>query len=149
MTQKQKTPVTVSTIVEVTERAVCIDVIVIPCSRNNTLILSPKDASLSRTSSMVCLTLETYVWVFFQFCDSISSIVCFTAFKSSSLLYIATFVFRISRIILNFFYFFAILFYAFILRYYLTVDPVWFVRFYHSLKFITYQDQYFVIFLVF
>ena len=57
-----KTPSMARTIVAmVIERAVRIEIIVVPCSLNRVPILSAKDASLSRTFSMVCLILETCV----------------------------------------------------------------------------------------
>ena len=75
-----------SAIVEmVIERAVSIEKIVIPCSRNKAVILSAKDVFLSRTFSRVCLILATCVRRSFQFCDNISSLACFSVFKSSNL----------------------------------------------------------------
>ena len=57
-----KTPVIASAIVEmVIERAVRIENMVIPCSRNKAQILSDKDAFLLRTFSRVCLVLATCV----------------------------------------------------------------------------------------
>ena len=81
-----KTPVIASIIVEIiSERAVSIENIVIPCSRNRVLILTPKDVFLSRTFSRVCLILATCVWRSFRFCDSISILACFSVFKPSNL----------------------------------------------------------------
>ena len=45
----------------VMDRAVSIENMVMPCSRNKVQILSAKDASLSRTFSRVCLILATCV----------------------------------------------------------------------------------------
>ena len=57
-----KTPVIETAIVNmIIERAVSIDSIVIPCSRNKIQTLSAKDASLSGIFSMICLILATYV----------------------------------------------------------------------------------------
>ena len=57
-----KTPVMTRTIVEmVIERAVSIENMVIPCSRNKVRIISVNDTSLSRTFSRVCLILATCV----------------------------------------------------------------------------------------
>ena len=57
-----KTPVKASTIVEmVIERAVTIEKIVVPCSRNKVQNLSAKDVFLSKTFSRVCLILATCV----------------------------------------------------------------------------------------
>ena len=57
-----KTPVKASTIVEmVIERAVTIEKIVVPCSRNKVRNLSAKDVFLSKTFSRVCLILATCV----------------------------------------------------------------------------------------
>ena len=57
-----KTPVMASTIVEmVIERAVSIENMVMPCSRNKVQILSTEDVFLSITFSRVCLILATYV----------------------------------------------------------------------------------------
>ena len=57
-----KTPVIASTIVElVIERAVSIEKIVIPCSRNKVRIFSADDLFLSRTFYRVCLILVTCV----------------------------------------------------------------------------------------
>ena len=57
-----KTPVIARTIVEmVIERAVRIENMVMPCSRNKARILSVKDVFLSRTFSRVCLILGTCV----------------------------------------------------------------------------------------
>ena len=78
-----KTPVIASTIVEIViERAVSIENIVIPCSRKRVRILSAKDVFWSRTFSMVCLILATWIWRSSRFCDSISSLACFSVFKS-------------------------------------------------------------------
>ena len=53
-----KTPVIICATVEmVIERAVIIDIIVIPCSRNKVQNFSFKNPYLSRTFSMVCLIL--------------------------------------------------------------------------------------------
>ena len=55
-------PVMARTIVAmVIERAVSIEAMVMPCSLNRVRILSAKDASLSRTFSIVCLILATCV----------------------------------------------------------------------------------------
>ena len=57
-----KTLVIVNTVIKmVIERALIIENIVKPCSRNKVRILSIKDASLSRTFLMVCLILATCV----------------------------------------------------------------------------------------
>ena len=57
-----KAPVMARTIVEIViERAVSIENMVIPCSRNKVRILSAKDVSLSRTFSRVCLILAICV----------------------------------------------------------------------------------------
>ena len=58
-------------------------VMVIPCSWNKVQILSAKDVFLSRTFSRICLILATCVWRYFRFCDSISSLACFSVFRSS------------------------------------------------------------------
>ena len=81
-----KTPVMARKIVEILiERAVSFESIVIPCYLNKVRILSANDASLSRTFSRVCLILATWVWRSFQFCESISSLACFSVFYFSSL----------------------------------------------------------------
>ena len=57
-----KAPVIARTIVEmVIERAVRIENMVMPCSRNKVRILSAKDVFLSRTFSRICLILATCV----------------------------------------------------------------------------------------
>ena len=57
-----ETPVMMRTIVAmVTEKAVNIEKMVMPCSLNKIQILSARDVSLSRTFSMVCLILATCV----------------------------------------------------------------------------------------
>ena len=57
-----KTPSMARTIVAMfIERVISIEKIVMPCSLNRVRILSAKDTSLSRTFSMVCLILATYV----------------------------------------------------------------------------------------
>ena len=57
-----KTLVMPRIIVEIVmDRAVSIENMVMPCSRNKVRILSAKDASLSRTFSRVCLILATCV----------------------------------------------------------------------------------------
>ena len=57
-----KTLVMPRIIVEIVmDRAVSIENMVMPCSRNKVQILSAKDASLSRTFSRVCLILATCV----------------------------------------------------------------------------------------
>ena len=59
------------------ERAVRIDIIVIPCLWNKGRILSTNDVSLPKTFSMVCLILATCAWICFRFCDGISGFACF------------------------------------------------------------------------
>ena len=55
-------PVMTRTIVAIViDRAVRIENMLMPCSLNRVRILSAKDASLSRTFSMVCLILETFI----------------------------------------------------------------------------------------
>ena len=81
-----KTPVIARTIFEIViESAVSIENSVMPCSRNKVRIVSANDVFWSRTFSKVCLILATCVWRSFQFCDSISSLACFSVFKSSNL----------------------------------------------------------------
>ena len=79
-------PVMKRTIVAmVIDRAASFEGMVIPRSLNRVGILSAKDASLSRTFSSVCLILATCVSRSFRFCDSISSLACFSVFRSSNL----------------------------------------------------------------
>ena len=74
------------TIVEIViEKAVNIENMVMPCSRNRARIISANDVFLSRTFSRVFLTLATCVRRSFRFCDSISSLAFFSVFKSSNL----------------------------------------------------------------
>ena len=81
-----KTPIMAMTIAQIViERAVSIENIVIPCPRKKVRILSANDVFWSKTFSMVCLILATCVWRSFRYCDSISSLACFSVFKSSSL----------------------------------------------------------------
>ena len=81
-----KPPSMARTIVEIVmDWAVRIEAIVKPCSLNRIRILSARDISLSRTFSRVCLILATCVWRSFRFCDSISSLVCFSVFRSCNL----------------------------------------------------------------
>ena len=57
-----KTPVIARTIFEIViEKAIKIEKVVMPCSLNRVQILSNKDASLSRTFSIVCLILATCI----------------------------------------------------------------------------------------
>ena len=94
----RKTPVIGRTIVEkVIQRAVRIENIVIPCSRNKVRIHSAKDVFWSRTFSWVCLTLATCVWRSFLFCDNISNLACFSVFKLSNLSCITVFVYQNKR----------------------------------------------------
>ena len=73
-----KTPVIARTIVEIViEKAVNIENMVMPCSRNRVRIISANDVFLSRTFSRVFLTLATCVRRSFRFCDSISSLAFF------------------------------------------------------------------------
>ena len=69
----------------VIESAVRIGNMVVPCSRNKARIVSAKDVFLSRNFSRFCLILATCVWRSFRFYYSISSLACFSVFKSSNL----------------------------------------------------------------
>ena len=81
-----KTPVMARTIIEIViEKAVSIENIVMPCSRNKVRIPSVRDVSLSRTFAMVYLILATCIWRSCRFCDNVSSLACFSVFKSSNL----------------------------------------------------------------
>ena len=145
-----KTPVKASTIVEmVIERAVTIEKIVVPCSRNKVRNLSAKDVFLSKTFSRVCLILATCVWRSFRFCDSISNLACFSVFKSSNLsLYsclcssesVGSFS-TSSNFLVSLFMRFLI---SLNFECYLRVHPVFFVKPYRSLKILACQGQHFV-----
>ena len=92
-----KWPITESTIVAITaKKAESVEIIVIIYSRSKiqilsgkdvllSKILSGKDVLLSKTFSRVSLFLTTWVWRSFRFCDSISSLACFSVFKPSNL----------------------------------------------------------------
>ena len=81
-----KTPVIARKIVEmVIKRVVNIDFTVVPCSRKKVRIPSAKDWFLSRSFSMICLILVTWVWNFFGVCDSISNLAFCSVFNSSIL----------------------------------------------------------------
>ena len=64
-------------------RAASTEIMVLPCSRNTVRNLSAKDVPLSGIFSIVRFIFTTCVLRSFQFCDSISSLVCFLVYKSS------------------------------------------------------------------
>ena len=89
-----KAPAMARKIVEiVTERAVRIEYIVMPCSWNKVRIFSAKDVFLSRTFSRVCLILATCVSRSFRFYESISSLAFFLSSSRLIFLYTAAFVY--------------------------------------------------------
>ena len=138
----------------VIERAVNIESIVILCSRKRVRILSANNVFWSRTFSMVCLTLATCVWRSFRYCDSISSLACFSVFKLSNLsLYNCLWCrYRWDHFLLppgSWYPFWCDYQSLLILKYYLRVHLVCFVRPYQYQGILAYWSQYFVMLLVF
>ena len=87
-----KTPVIASTMIETgIDRAAKIDNFVITFSRKRLRILFAKGVSLARTFSRVDVVLATCVWRSFQFCESISNLVCFSTLRLSNLFLYSSF----------------------------------------------------------